>query len=74
MFGPSYQAGCPVNSSMADTINGVLPPCALVTCRSSSSPKPAGEREGGMTNADRAVLVTGANRGIGQALVEEAFS
>jgi NAD(P)-dependent dehydrogenase (short-subunit alcohol dehydrogenase family) len=25
-----------------------------------------------MTNADRAVLVTGANRGIGQALVEEA--
>jgi predicted dithiol-disulfide oxidoreductase (DUF899 family) len=25
MFGPSYQAGCPVNSSIADTINGVLP-------------------------------------------------
>jgi predicted dithiol-disulfide oxidoreductase (DUF899 family) len=25
MFGPSYQAGCPVNSSMADTVNGVLP-------------------------------------------------
>jgi hypothetical protein len=29
---------------------------------------------GCMTIADRAVLVTGANRGIGQALVEEAFS
>jgi NAD(P)-dependent dehydrogenase (short-subunit alcohol dehydrogenase family) len=27
-----------------------------------------------MTIADRAVLVTGANRGIGQALVEEAMS
>ena len=25
MFGPSYQAGCPVNSSMADTVNGTLP-------------------------------------------------
>ena len=25
MFGPSYQAGCPVNSSIADTVNGVLP-------------------------------------------------
>jgi predicted dithiol-disulfide oxidoreductase (DUF899 family) len=25
MFGPSYQAGDPVNSSMADTVNGVLP-------------------------------------------------
>jgi predicted dithiol-disulfide oxidoreductase (DUF899 family) len=25
MFGPSYQAGCPVNSSIADGINGVLP-------------------------------------------------
>ena len=25
MFGPSYEAGCPVNSSMADTVNGVLP-------------------------------------------------
>ncbi len=25
MFGPSYAAGCPVNSSIADTINGVLP-------------------------------------------------
>jgi predicted dithiol-disulfide oxidoreductase (DUF899 family) len=25
MFGPSYQAGCPVNSSIADAINGVLP-------------------------------------------------
>jgi predicted dithiol-disulfide oxidoreductase (DUF899 family) len=25
MFGPSYQAGCPVNSSIADTIDGVLP-------------------------------------------------
>jgi predicted dithiol-disulfide oxidoreductase (DUF899 family) len=25
MFGPSYQAGCPVNSSMADTVNGLLP-------------------------------------------------
>jgi predicted dithiol-disulfide oxidoreductase (DUF899 family) len=25
MFGPSYQAGCPVNSSIADSINGVLP-------------------------------------------------
>jgi predicted dithiol-disulfide oxidoreductase (DUF899 family) len=24
MFGPSYEAGCPVNSSIADTINGVL--------------------------------------------------
>jgi predicted dithiol-disulfide oxidoreductase (DUF899 family) len=24
MFGPSYQAGCPVNSSIADTVNGVL--------------------------------------------------
>jgi predicted dithiol-disulfide oxidoreductase (DUF899 family) len=25
MFGPSYDAGCPVNSSIADTIDGVLP-------------------------------------------------
>jgi predicted dithiol-disulfide oxidoreductase (DUF899 family) len=25
MFGPSYQAGCPVNSSIADGIDGVLP-------------------------------------------------
>jgi predicted dithiol-disulfide oxidoreductase (DUF899 family) len=25
MFGPSYAAGCPVNSSIADTIDGVLP-------------------------------------------------
>ena len=25
MFGPSYEAGCPVNSSIADTIDGVLP-------------------------------------------------
>ena len=25
MFGPSYEAGCPVNSSIADTIEGVLP-------------------------------------------------
>jgi predicted dithiol-disulfide oxidoreductase (DUF899 family) len=25
MFGPSYTAGCPTNSSIADTFNGVLP-------------------------------------------------
>src|SRR6476620_10171933 len=25
MFGPSYRAGCPVNSSIADGINGLLP-------------------------------------------------
>jgi predicted dithiol-disulfide oxidoreductase (DUF899 family) len=25
MFGPSYQAGCPVNSSIADAVDGVLP-------------------------------------------------
>ena len=25
MFGPSYEAGCPVNSSIADTIDGLLP-------------------------------------------------
>jgi len=25
MFGPSYEAGCPVNSSIADTVDGVLP-------------------------------------------------
>ena len=25
MFGPSYAAGCPVNSSIADAVNGVLP-------------------------------------------------
>ena len=25
MFGPSYESGCPVNSSIADTIDGVLP-------------------------------------------------
>jgi predicted dithiol-disulfide oxidoreductase (DUF899 family) len=25
MFGPSYQAGCPVNSSMADGLEGLLP-------------------------------------------------
>jgi predicted dithiol-disulfide oxidoreductase (DUF899 family) len=25
MFGPSYEAGCPVNSSMADGIDGLLP-------------------------------------------------
>jgi predicted dithiol-disulfide oxidoreductase (DUF899 family) len=25
MFGPSYEAGCPVNSSIADGVNGVLP-------------------------------------------------
>ena len=31
-------------------------------------------QEDSMTIADKAVLVTGANRGIGQALVEEALS
>src|SRR5215510_11565652 len=25
MFGPSYQLGCPVNSSIADSVDGVLP-------------------------------------------------
>jgi predicted dithiol-disulfide oxidoreductase (DUF899 family) len=25
MFGPSYQAGCPINSSIADSIDGLLP-------------------------------------------------
>jgi predicted dithiol-disulfide oxidoreductase (DUF899 family) len=25
MFGPSYQAGCPVNSSIADAVDGVVP-------------------------------------------------
>jgi predicted dithiol-disulfide oxidoreductase (DUF899 family) len=25
MFGPSYDAGCPVNSSIADTVDGLLP-------------------------------------------------
>jgi predicted dithiol-disulfide oxidoreductase (DUF899 family) len=25
MFGPSYKAGCPVNSSIADSVDGVLP-------------------------------------------------
>jgi predicted dithiol-disulfide oxidoreductase (DUF899 family) len=25
MFGPSYEAGCPVNSSIADTVDGVVP-------------------------------------------------
>jgi predicted dithiol-disulfide oxidoreductase (DUF899 family) len=25
MFGPSYEAGCPINSSIADTIDGVVP-------------------------------------------------
>ena len=25
MFGPSYQAGCPVNSSIADSVEGVVP-------------------------------------------------
>ena len=25
MFGPSYQAGCPVNSSIADSVNGIVP-------------------------------------------------
>src|SRR4029453_3574678 len=25
MFGPSYEAGCPTCSSMADAVNGVLP-------------------------------------------------
>ena len=25
MFGPSYDAGCPVNSSIADTVDGVIP-------------------------------------------------
>ena len=25
MFGPSYQAGCPVNSSIADGLDGILP-------------------------------------------------
>ena len=25
MFGPSYEAGCPINSSIADNINGVIP-------------------------------------------------
>jgi predicted dithiol-disulfide oxidoreductase (DUF899 family) len=25
MFGPSHQAGCPTNSSIADAVNGVLP-------------------------------------------------
>ena len=26
MFGPSYQAGCPINSSIADSIDGARPP------------------------------------------------
>jgi predicted dithiol-disulfide oxidoreductase (DUF899 family) len=25
MFGPSYQAGCPINSSIADAIDGLIP-------------------------------------------------
>jgi predicted dithiol-disulfide oxidoreductase (DUF899 family) len=25
MFGPSYQAGCPVNSSIADSVDGIIP-------------------------------------------------
>ena len=25
MFGPTYQAGCPVNSSIADSVNGLVP-------------------------------------------------
>jgi predicted dithiol-disulfide oxidoreductase (DUF899 family) len=25
MFGPTYEAGCPINSSIADSINGVIP-------------------------------------------------
>ena len=25
MFGPSYEAGCPINSSIADSVDGVLP-------------------------------------------------
>jgi predicted dithiol-disulfide oxidoreductase (DUF899 family) len=25
MFGPSYQAGCPINSSIADSVNGLIP-------------------------------------------------
>jgi predicted dithiol-disulfide oxidoreductase (DUF899 family) len=25
MFGPSYTAGCPINSSIADSVNGVIP-------------------------------------------------
>jgi len=25
MFGPSYKAGCPTCSSMADTVDGALP-------------------------------------------------
>src|SRR3954471_17230770 len=36
-------------------------------------PSPAGATMQAMTIADRAVLVTGANRGLGQALVEEAL-
>ena len=37
MFGPSYQAGCPVNSSIADSIDGVVPHLHArdVTCSSS---------------------------------------
>jgi predicted dithiol-disulfide oxidoreductase (DUF899 family) len=37
MFGPSYEAGCPVNSSIADSIDGVVPHCTLATRRSFSS-------------------------------------
>ncbi len=25
MFGPSYETGCPTNSTIADAVNGVLP-------------------------------------------------
>src|SRR5215468_2438320 len=25
MFGPSYEAGCPINSSIADAVDGVVP-------------------------------------------------
>jgi predicted dithiol-disulfide oxidoreductase (DUF899 family) len=25
MFGPTYQAGCPINSSIADSVNGLIP-------------------------------------------------
>jgi predicted dithiol-disulfide oxidoreductase (DUF899 family) len=39
MSGPSYEAGCPVNSSIADTVDGVRPHLPLVTRRSCSSHK-----------------------------------
>jgi NAD(P)-dependent dehydrogenase (short-subunit alcohol dehydrogenase family) len=69
-------------SSIADDFLAVLPLHPAGSAIHASRPKPTTDpdhprvgnhKEGAMTTTDKAVLVTGANRGIGEALVQEAL-